>query len=265
MNNLGAIFSFFNVQTAQFNLQTWQIEILINSYLYVAFWSNQFVNFFLPFLDPIAGTSQTQNPKSKLDTIMIHSIILFLINFLRGNTLFVTFSSFGITSEVDVASSLLASGWAMLKVLSSVLMLTICVTWPDKIRKNAGIAETCLQHGSAILCQERSEQRLYHGHLFRKDELYSHTWCISNTCETKYHISLSPNHHALVHIDNVITSFGLLCSSGKKCFAFKCHHDTRGDQEKSHAAKSTYSSNTNIVDLPSTIHIKVWPFLASRI
>ena len=50
MNNLGAIFSFFNVQTAQFNLQTWQIEILINSYLYVAFWSNQFVNFFLPFL-----------------------------------------------------------------------------------------------------------------------------------------------------------------------------------------------------------------------
>ena len=90
--------------------------------------SHSVVNFFLPFLDPIAGTSQTQNPKSKLDTIMIHSIILFLINFLRGNTLFVTFSSFGITSEVDVASSLLASGWAMLKVLSSVLMLTICVT-----------------------------------------------------------------------------------------------------------------------------------------
>ena len=169
-------------------------------------------------LDPIAGTSQTQNPKSKLDTIMIHSIILFLINFLRGNTLFVTFSSFGITSEVDVASSLLASGWAMLKVLSSVLMLTICVTWPDKIRKNAGIAETCLQHGSAILCQERSEQRLYHGHLFRKDELYSHTWCISNTCETKYHISLSPNHHALVHIDNVIMLMNFVwLDNGQSC------------------------------------------------
>ena len=50
------------------------------------------------------------------------------MNFLRGNTLFAAFSSFGTTSVVDVASSLLASGWAMLKVLTSVLMLDICVT-----------------------------------------------------------------------------------------------------------------------------------------
>ena len=76
MNNLGAIFSFFNVQTAQFNQLTWQIETLVNSHLYVAFWSSQFVNFFLPSLDPIAGTSQTQNPKSKIDTIMIDTIMI---------------------------------------------------------------------------------------------------------------------------------------------------------------------------------------------